>query len=208
MAGHQPTQTFISSQIRNRRLFCITISMLGLFLASYPGERPEWAIWSNILRQISHHAFPPGVNVGRRYTAVGVDMLILAIYLSPSAKSVLARPIFQYLGRHSFAVYLTHGTLLRTALVWMLYGVSGQPWEELETTDKDGKVVPPPWLPRRGPLTFAIAVPVWLVLVYAVSYLWTTYVDSFCARLTQRLESRVFEQGEKDALLADGTLPK
>ena len=77
----------------------------------------------------------------------------------------------------------------------MLYGISGQPW--IEATDENGEAIPPPWLPRRSNWVMAICLPVWVGIVYGVAHLWTTYIDAFCARLTQRLENHVFEKVEK-----------
>ncbi|EEP77502.1 predicted protein [Uncinocarpus reesii 1704] len=195
MANHQPAQTFISSRRWSRMIFSVTVAALGLFAASYPAHNAEWCGWSNFLLQLSKYIFPHDINLGKRYTALGVDLVILAIYLSPSVKSFLSRPFFLWLGRNSFAVYLTHGTLLRTVLTWMIYGISGQPWKEWK--NEKGEMEHSPYLPRGSNLTFAISIPLWFALVYLVAHYWTSYVDSFCARITQKLETHVFEQTEK-----------
>ncbi|PGH06382.1 transcription initiation factor TFIID subunit 11 [Blastomyces parvus] len=195
LANDQSFQSYVSSLTWSRRIFCWTVALVGLFFASFPGERPEFAPWSRFLLSIGRAIFPNNVNLGKRFSALGLDLIILAIYLSPTTKSILSKRLFLFLGRNSFAVYLCHGTLLRVALTWMIYGISGQPWEP--TTNEAGEVVNPPWLPRGGPLVFAVAIPVWFCIVYVVAHLWTTHVDSFCARLTHRLEMHVFEQDEK-----------
>lgn len=178
-----------------RRFVALCLVSAGLFIASYPGEHPEWSTWSNYMYEMSQYIFPPEVNIGKRYTALGVDMIILAIYISPSTKEFLSNRLLLWLGKQSFAVYLVHGTLLRVVLVWMLYGISGQPWEE--TVDENGNVIPPAWLPLRPPWVVAISIPCWLVLVYICATLWTNYVDPFCARMTQKLENLMFEEDEK-----------
>ena len=38
----------------------------------------------------AQYIFPPDVNVGKRYTAIGIDLIIMSIYLSPSTKEHLA----------------------------------------------------------------------------------------------------------------------
>lgn len=186
---------FVNQHTLGRRVVSISLFVLGLLIAGYPGEHPEWATWSEYMHQFSQYIFPPGVNVGRRYSAIGVDMVIFAIYISPSAKEFLSSRMLLWLGKQSFAVYLVHGTLLRVVLVWMLYGITGKPWEE--TTDADGNIVPPPYLPLRPPWVVAISMPVWIVIVYICASLWTRYVDPFCARLTQKLENLMFEDSEK-----------
>ena len=123
--------------------------------------------------------------------------LHLGLFLSSGAKAILSNKYFMWLGKNSFAVYLTHGTLLRTILVWMLYGISGEPFEEVR--NEEGEIIGN-WLPGPSTLTFCIAIPIWLVVVYTVAHLWTTYVDSYCAKLTQRLEKKVFEDGEEKGL--------
>ncbi|WEW59647.1 hypothetical protein PRK78_005126 [Emydomyces testavorans] len=195
MANHQPAQSFITSRRWSRIFFSSVIAAIGLYVASYPAHNAEWCSWSNFLLQYSRYIFPPEVNVGKRYTALGVDLLILAIYLSPSVKSLLSKRFFLWLGRNSFALYLTHGTLLRTVLTWMIYGISGEPWKEWK--NENGEDEHSPYLPRGSTLNFAISIPTWFALAYIVAHYWTTYVDSFCARLTQRLENHVFEQSEK-----------
>lgn len=39
----------------------------------------------------------------------------------------------------------------------------------------------------------------WFLLVYYVAYLWTAYVDMFCATLTRKLEDYVTEPTEKSS---------
>ncbi|OJD10196.1 hypothetical protein AJ78_08693 [Emergomyces pasteurianus Ep9510] len=196
LANDQSFQSFTSSFYWSRRIFCLTIAFLGLFLASFPGERPEYASWSRFLLAIGSAIFPGGANLGKRFSALGLDLVIFAIFLSPTTKSILSKRLFLFLGRNSFAVYLCHGTLLRVVLTWMIYGISGQPWET--TINEAGETVNPPWLPRGGPLVFAVAIPAWLCIVYLVAHLWTTHVDTFCARITHRLEMHVFKLDEKE----------
>lgn len=198
-----------------RRILSALLACSGLFIASYPGENPEWAIWSNYMFELARYIFPPEVNIGKRYTALGMDLIILAIYISPSTKKVLSSRLLLWLGKQSFAVYLLHGTLLRTVLCWMLYGITGQPWEgdildEIgrPILDEFGEPLHPPWLPLRPPWVVAISIPAWIVLVYLCASLWTAYVDPFCARITQKLERLMFEEDEKSPeVLPLGNLP-
>jgi hypothetical protein len=176
-----------------RKMITAPLAIIGLLIASYPGDHPEWIGWSNAMFDLAQYIFPAGVNVGKRYTAIGIDMIILAIYLSPSTKDFLANRLLLWLGKQSFAVYLVHGTMLRVILVWMLYGITGQPWEGGEASTDDERE----WLPIRPPWVIAISIPVWIGLVYAVAAAWTAYVDPFCARMTQKLERAVFVEDEK-----------
>lgn len=178
-----------------RKAVSAPLAIMGLFIASYPGEHPQWSTWSEYMRIAATYIFPPGVNVGRRYSAVGMDMIIFAIYISPSTKEFLANRMLLWFGKQSFAVYLVHGTLLRVVLVWMLYGISGQPWDT-SIVDTEGNPIPP-YIPIRPGWVQAICFPLWIILVYICASLWTRYVDPFCARLTQKLENLMFEESEK-----------
>ncbi|KAJ5591618.1 uncharacterized protein N7459_001987 [Penicillium hispanicum] len=195
---------FIENHKWSRRIVTGIIAIAGLLIAGYPGEHPEWTTWSNYMFQASQYLFPPEVNVPKRYTAIGVDLIILAIYTSPSTKDFLSNRLLLWLGKQSFAVYLIHGTLLRTVLCWMLYGITGQPWEGQPVDgngqpllDENGEPLHPHWIPLRAPWVVAISIPAWIALVYLCASLWTSYVDPFCARMTQKIENRVFQQEEK-----------
>lgn len=194
--AYEPSfKNFIETHTWARKMIAIPLAITGLLIAGYPGEHPEWSPWSNYMYEMAYYLFPPDVDIGKRYTALGVDLLIFAIYISPSTKTFLSNRLLLWLGKQSFAVYLVHGTLLRTVLCWMLYGITAQPWEE--SVDENGNSVLPPWIPIRAPWAVGISIPVWIVIVYVCASLWTRYVDTFCARITQKLEEWMFVDDEK-----------
>ncbi|KAJ6109938.1 hypothetical protein N7486_002173 [Penicillium sp. IBT 16267x] len=206
LSYEMPFREFVENQKWPRRVLCILLTCVGLFICSYPGEHPEWATWSNYMFELAHYIFPPDVNIGKRYSALGVDLIIFAIYISPSTKNFLSNRLLLWLGKQSFAVYLVHGTLLRTVLCWMLYGITGQPWDGYPVDgngqpllDDFGQPLDPHWIPIRPPWVVAISIPSWIALVYLCASLWTSYVDPFCAKMTQKLEKIMFEQDEKSA---------
>ncbi|KAF3480618.1 uncharacterized protein GIQ15_05965 [Arthroderma uncinatum] len=146
IASNHPEQSYLSSRRWLRRALCATAIFFGLWAASYPEHDPERCGWSNILLEGSKYMFPPGVNLGKRFTALGVDLIILGIFLSPTIKNILSNRFFLWFGRNSFAVYLTHGTLLKTVLTWMVYGnITGEPWV-VTKNDKGEDVFP--YFPR------------------------------------------------------------
>ncbi|KAJ6107588.1 hypothetical protein N7523_008911 [Penicillium sp. IBT 18751x] len=197
-------KSWIETHPFSRKMITAPLAIFGLLIASYPGDHPEWSGWSKTMFEIAQYIFPPEVNVGKRYTAIGIDMIILAIYLSPSTKRFLANRLLLWLGKQSFAVYLVHGTMLRVILVWMLYGITGQPWEGAEADTDDVRN----WIPIRPPWVVAISIPIWIGMVYAVAAAWTAYVDPFCARMTQKLEKACFVDDEKANLpLPAGSIP-
>ncbi|OQE19597.1 hypothetical protein PENSTE_c015G09293 [Penicillium steckii] len=189
-------KSWVESHPIGRKMISVPLTILGLFIASYPGEHPEWSSWSNAMFKLAEYIFPPEVNIGKRYTALAIDLIIFAIYISPSTKDFLSNRLLLWLGKQSFAVYLLHGTLLRVVLVWMLYGISGQPWEGGEAGTDDER----DWIPLRPPWVVGICIPIWIGIVYACAAAWTAYVDTFCASMTQKLERAVFEEDEKAPL--------
>ncbi|OJD31680.1 acyltransferase family protein [Diplodia corticola] len=191
---HPTGQAFMANNRFALNMISPFLVIFGLYLGSYPADGPEWLTWSRQLMEMGQWLFPEGADIARRFSALGLDIVIIGLFFSSGAKEILSNRYFMWLGRNSFAVYLIHGTLLRTVLIWMLYGITGEPFEEVR--DEEGVVIGN-WIERPGPLGFAIAIPIWLVIVYTCAHFWTSYVDNYCAQLTQRLEKWVFEDEEK-----------
>ncbi|KAF2112185.1 acyltransferase family-domain-containing protein [Lophiotrema nucula] len=188
-------RNFVTNHPKIRRALQIIFITLGIYVAGFPGEHPEWAGWSRQLIYVGDYIFPPGTtNYAKRWSAVGWDLCALGIVLSPTLQDLFSNRIFMWLGRNSFAVYLTHGTLLRVVLCRMIYGWSGEPW----VVDKDEEGNPVyHWLERGGTFTFMISIPVWFALLYTSAHLWTTYIDNACARITLWLEKTMFEEEDE-----------
>ncbi|KAF2268219.1 hypothetical protein CC78DRAFT_17572 [Lojkania enalia] len=186
---------FVDNWTKTRRVAQVVLITLGIYVAGYPGEHAEWAGWSRQLIYIGDYIFPPGApNYPKRWSAIGWDLCALGIVLSSRLQDLFSNRLFMWLGRNSFAVYLTHGTLLRAVLVRMIYGFSGEPW--VVDKDEEGKDIYH-WLPRGGPFTFIVSIPIWLVLLYTTAHFWTTYIDSTCAKITQWLEKTMFEEEDE-----------
>lgn len=169
------------------------IMILGLFLWCFPLHNPDWASWSHVLAETLRFVGPPTTDdiLSRYYTSLGASLVMIGILFSPTAKRILTLPFFNFLGRCSFAVYLLHNMLMRSVLVWILYGYTA--WTT-PVLDDDGKAIE---LKRPGPLGFCFGIPLFYVLIYAVAYLWTKYVDVFCVWLTKCLCDFTFKPEEK-----------
>ncbi|PQE28673.1 acyltransferase family protein [Rutstroemia sp. NJR-2017a WRK4] len=178
--SHHPSLAYTLSPI---------LILSGLYLASYPEGKPELASWSNSLHSLSTYIFPSEPDVPRFYTGVGLDLIALGIHFSPQVKTALSNRHLLWLGKNSFAVYLIHGTLMRTLLIWILYGVKVPE----DGKDEKGEVV-------RGVMRMCgrwrwyPGIAVWLVLLYVCADAWTRWVDPWCGRVTKRLERYVFEE--------------
>lgn len=187
---------FVNRWGKTRRVVQWTCILLGWYAAGYPGERGDWAAWSQQLTDLGQYLFPPGAtDYPRRWSALGWMLMVTGIWLSPTLQAIFSNKLFMWIGRNSFAVYLTHGTVLRVLGARLVYGWSGEPFV-VDTNDKGEEIHH--WLPRGGPLTFAIAIPVFFAVEYTIAHLWTTYVDSMCARATVWLEKTMFESEEDE----------
>ncbi|OJD19038.1 hypothetical protein AJ78_00989 [Emergomyces pasteurianus Ep9510] len=166
------------------------IIFLGLLVCSFPQDNQHWTTWSFAMRRLMVSITPDAADryISRYWVNVGSTILMTGIFFSRQARRVLTHPVFNFLGRCSFPVYLLHNTLLRTVLVWMIYGASAwsPDWEKVK---EDGSPIE---LRRGGPGTFLVTIPVFYVTLYAVAYLWAEKVDPQCARVVSWMRDRMF----------------
>ncbi len=190
------------------------IMLVGLWIGSYPQEHEDWEPWSLWLHQTFVNLdapdgekgsllVPEGTIAQRRFSSLAVQMCAVAIFLSPVLREALSNKRLQWLGKHSFAVYLLHGTLLRTVGVWIIYGISGEPWQQAGIGE-DGEPEEQRWLAPRGRTHVYTSVLVFIVLTYAAAWAWMRYVDSACARATAWLERKVFDEEDTQSTAEKG----
>jgi peptidoglycan/LPS O-acetylase OafA/YrhL len=175
------------------RILSPLLILSGLLLASYPENEPQWMAWSKALQNFSQYIFPRGSENHRFYTGIGLIFVALGIHFSHSAKAFLSSRYLLWFGKQSFAVYLLHGSLLRSVLCWMMFGIH-VPGEVLV---EGGGIQPGPPLPLCGRFQFWTLLPIWVGIVYACAFYWTKYVDPWCARVTERLVRYVFEDSQQ-----------
>jgi hypothetical protein len=118
--------------------------------------------------------------------------MAVSLFLSPVFQKLLSHRLLIWFGHHSFAVYLVHGTILRTVAIWIVYGISGEPWE-LAGKNEDGSQQEQQWLAPKGRPYKMVAILVFTVLTYTAAWAWMRWVDTACARATQWLENKVFD---------------
>jgi hypothetical protein len=177
----------------------------GLYIGSYPAEHEDWAAWSMQLHRllVDSILIPPESKFPRRFSTIAVQMCAVAIFLSSSLREILSHRLLVWLGHHSFAVYLVHGTILRTVGMWIVYGASGDPWTP-PGTDEDGHPTDPVWLRSRGKGHIMFAIVVFVALTYLAAYAWMRWVDNACKSATEWLASKVFDDDDKDCLAEKG----
>jgi peptidoglycan/LPS O-acetylase OafA/YrhL len=198
LSQFQPHISWIAARKWPGLVLAPILMLIGLLLASYPETNPQWMPWSNFMLEMAGWIFPPNhPDTPRFYTGIGLTFLALGIHFSSLAKVVLSNKYLLWAGKNSFAVYLLHGTLMRTILVWLLYGIM----VPSDITQEDGTVVAAPHLEIRGRLRWYFWLPIWFVIMYWIAHLWTTYVDTFCARVTQNLEKYILEEEEEKSIL-------
>lgn len=147
---------------------------------------------------------PAGTDAPRRFSSFAVQLCAIAVFTSAGLREALSNKYLRWLGHHSFAVYLVHGTILRTIGVWIIYGMSGEPWRPAGVNE-DGSPQEQEWLHRRGWIATPFSVVVFVLLTYTAAWAWMRWVDSACHRTTMWLEERVF-QTEDSASVAEKAL--
>ncbi|TVY82707.1 hypothetical protein LSUE1_G005721 [Lachnellula suecica] len=167
--------------------------ILGLLSASFPEDHAEWVLWSNFMLKLSDYMLlPENGNVPTFYSGLGVILIASSIHFSKPLKTVLSLKYFLWAGKNSFAVYLIHGTLIRSVLSWMMFGVINP----TSTFNEDGTETMGPNLERPHNLRWYLWLPIWFAGLYWLANLWTNYVDPACAKITAALERKMFEQDD------------
>ncbi|KAI9893849.1 MAG: hypothetical protein M1814_005402 [Vezdaea aestivalis] len=162
--------------------------VLGLYLTSYPEHDPDWSPWSQSLHHWGLRIFPNDSDTWRFWSAIGTHILVVGIAFSKHTQTVLGHPILTWLGEISYAVYLLHGPLIRSFLVWMLFGLRVKPPASMP--DESGPVrtvLEPP-----GKFHMACALAVFFAVLVLVSKVWTLYIESWCAKATGWVEEKAF----------------
>lgn len=197
LQNSETTAALLMSRPRTSAVLSGILVFLGLTIASFPEGNAEWVTWSRVMLNMMRPILPAFPDFPRFSSGIGLEFITLGVFLSPTLQRLLSHRYLLFLGRMSFAVYLLHGTLLKTTLVWMLYGVQTLPDHE----DGNGNMVMTR-LRYPGHVSLIAWQIVWLPMLYGIANLWTTYVDPWCDRMTNKLVDRVTLDGsEKPSML-------
>jgi len=88
------------------------LAVIGLVLGSYPNYSAREGIWIVPLMLL-------GKDPRLSSHILGAGCLLLAMVLSP-AKNMFELPVFRFLGRISYSLYLVHWTILSSLTCWLV----------------------------------------------------------------------------------------
>lgn len=180
------------------RLLTPPLVAFSLVLMSYPGNNPDSQPWSAALHSFGTR-YLPGDGEGsltRTYGTIGGVILIGSIIISPHARWFLSQRPLKWLGKVSFAIYLVHGTIIRTILAWIM--LIGQEKEEIFKEAGDRYVYEGQKYKVPGALRCAVATLVCLGVILIVSQLWNMKVEPTIANVTVLLEKLVAGRSSKE----------
>ena len=180
-------KSWSSPRAKIRRLLPLLLCLLALLTMGHPSENDAWAPWSRKYRELAPYIFPAGADVHFFWTTLGDQLFVVSIMFSPELQRLFSHPLMVWLGSISFPIYLLHGCIIRTFMIWLLYGWREPVW--LYSKDFAGNIeeaweaIPNPhtWM---FPATFAAT---W-ALILGASYWFNAIVEPFCAWITKRIE--------------------
>lgn len=156
--------------------------LTGMFIAGFPQDSPQNARWSDLMAHFMQAITVEKTDIRRYWDHVGAATALLGIFFSRNARRVLTSPVFNFLGRVSFPVYLMHNTFIKSVLTWMVYlpsAMNPPRNEKGQQTDL-----------QRGSTTHVfIAVGVFYYVLYRTAALWVQYIDPICASLVNAATS-------------------
>ncbi|KAJ5561749.1 hypothetical protein N7535_003790 [Penicillium sp. DV-2018c] len=159
---------------------------LGLYICSYPDQFAGQTAWSSQLESLAEMLFPQGAHVGRYYAGLGAQMICLGVILSASMRRILSHPVLLWLGSISFPLYLLHGPLMRSVLVYIIYlpmSVGFTP-----AVRADGTPDPESYIPTPNPLRLGIALVAFFVFLLYVVQQWAKHVEPRLGAATAAFE--------------------
>jgi peptidoglycan/LPS O-acetylase OafA/YrhL len=146
----------------------------GMFLAGYPQDNPQNARWSHVMQQMMASITVDKSDIRRYWDHIGASTVLLGIFFSGTARKVLCSPVFNFLGRVSFPVYLMHNTMIKSVLTWMIYLPSAMN----PPKNEKGELLD---LQRGSTTHVFIAIAIFYYILYRCAALWVKHVDPVCA---------------------------
>jgi peptidoglycan/LPS O-acetylase OafA/YrhL len=150
--------------------------IVGMFLAGFPQDNPTNARWSHVMHNLMSSITADQSDVRRYWDHLGASTVLLGIFFSKNARKLLCSPVFNFLGRVSFPVYLMHNTMIKSLLTWMVYLPSAMNPPKNEKGELQD-------LQRGTTMHVFIAIGVFYYILYRCAALWVKHIDPICADL-------------------------
>jgi peptidoglycan/LPS O-acetylase OafA/YrhL len=165
--------------------------IVGMFLAGYPQDNPENARWSHVMLNMMQSITVDKSDVRRYWDHIGASIVLLGIFFSGTARKVLCSPVFNFLGRVSFPVYLMHNTMIKSVLTWMVYLPSAMNPPKNEKGELQDL--------QRGTTTHVfIAIAIFYYILYRCAALWVKHVDPICADLVNSATKWAYDESSRE----------
>jgi peptidoglycan/LPS O-acetylase OafA/YrhL len=196
--------------LRPRLIFKILpygLVTLGLYICSYPDQYADQTAWSSQLASLAETFFPKDANVSRYYASLGAQMICLGVMLSPSLRRMLSHPMLLWFGSISFPLYLVHGPLMRSVLVYLLYLPMAIGFEPVLRAD--GTPDPESYISTPSPFRLGVILVMFFAFLLYVVQQWAKHIEPKMGALTAALErfsrswgkNAVWTSKEKDEML-------
>ncbi|KAF1834283.1 hypothetical protein BDW02DRAFT_569180 [Decorospora gaudefroyi] len=178
--------------------------LCGMFMAGYPQDSEKNARWSHVMSNIMHGLTNEKTDIRRYWDHLGAATVLLGIFFSRNARRVLTSPVFNFLGRVSFPVYLLHNTFMKTVLTWMIYLPSAMNPPKNEKGEQQD-------LQRGSTTHMLIAIAIFYYILYRTAALWVKHVDPICANIVNAATKWAYgepQQKENRPILGNGSAEK
>ncbi|KAJ4303392.1 hypothetical protein N0V90_002285 [Kalmusia sp. IMI 367209] len=154
----------------------------GMFIAGYPQDSPHNAHWSDAMCHIMQSV------TAEKSDAPPPSCSAYSSRATPGACS--PPPIFNFLGRVSFPVYLMHNTFIKSVLTWMVYLPSAMNPPRNEKGHQMDL--------QRGTTTHVfIAIAIFYYVLYRAAALWVQHIDPFCAKVVNAASSWAYDEPQE-----------
>ncbi|KAF2195334.1 hypothetical protein K469DRAFT_698913 [Zopfia rhizophila CBS 207.26] len=175
--------------------------VVGMFMAGYPQDAPQNARWSHMMAKFMHSITAKDADIRRYWDSIGASTVLLGIFFSRNARRVLTSPVFNFLGRVSFPVYLLHNSLIKSVLTWMVYLPSAMNPPRNEKGEQMD-------LQRGSTMHVFIAIAVFYYILYRMASLWVQYVDPVCAKVVNAATKWAYGEPQATHPIRNGSIEK
>ncbi|KAI4674581.1 uncharacterized protein J4E88_008317 [Alternaria novae-zelandiae] len=172
----------------------------GMFMAGFPQDSAQNTRWSHTMATIMHSLTADKTDIRRYWDHLGAAFVLLGIFFSRNARKLLMSPVFNFLGRVSFPVYLLHNTFIKSVLTWMIYLPSAMNPPRNEKGEQQD-------LQRGSTTHILIAIAVFYYILYRTAALWVKHVDPVCANIVNAATKWAYgepQQKEARPILGNG----